>query len=466
MKKYSSLVLAGLLAVSLTGCDDLLDLEPQASISDDAALTTASNVQTALVGAYAALGGGNNYGGSYIYLTEVYAAPANEIFWNGTFIDPGQIYNKDIVVTNAFVTSFWTGSYNTINRANNVLSALDVFTDATERAQIEAEAKFIRGVAYYNLVMLFGKAYNDGNPATNPGVPLILTPTRAADASLSVPRASVADVYTQVLLDLNAAKAGLPESNGFYADTYVASGFLARVHLTMGNYASAATEADRVIASGNYDLEADIADNFGRTSNGSETIYATQVTPTSGANNNAVYFTRLPYGRADIRIEAGHVAQYEVGDARAALFVNSSGGRGRMTTKYDVTDGSDPRNTNVGVMRLAEMHLIRAEANVRTGGSVGDTPLNDINAIRARVGLAALPAVDLAAVLKERKLELAFEGHLFNDLKRNQGTTSSGTNANIAWNADVLVFPIPDRECKVNATLTQNAGYGVGDCAP
>jgi hypothetical protein len=116
-------------------------------------------------------------------------------------------------------------------------------------------------------------------------------------------------------------------------------------------------------------------------------------------------------------------------------------------------------------MRLAEMHLIRAEANVRTGGSVGDTPLNDINAIRARVGLAALPSVDLAAVLKERKLELAFEGHLFNDLKRTQGTTSSATNATIAWNADALVFPIPDRECKVNDTLTQNAGYGVGDCA-
>jgi hypothetical protein len=68
--------------------------------------------------------------------------------------------------------------------------------------------------------------------------------------------------------------------------------------------------------------------------------------------------------------------------------------------------------------------------------------------------------------LNERKLELAFEGHRFNDLKRTQGTTSSSTNATIAWNADVLVFPIPDRECKVNATLTQNAGYGVGDCAP
>lgn len=461
MKRNFTLFLGLALGLTLTGCEDLLNLEPQASISDEIALSTPGNVQTALVGAYGALGGDDAYGGSYIYLTEVYAANREELFWNGTFIDPGQIYDKEILITNDFVRSYWTASYNTINRANNILAVeAGIFPNAATKTRIDAEAKFIRALSYYNLVQVFGKAYNDGDPTQNSGVPLVLTPTRVVDENLQVSRATVKQVYDQVVSDLLDAKRDLPETNGFYANTYVASGFLARVYLSMGNYSSARDEADRVIESGEYALFADIADNYSRTSNGDETIFATQVNATSGANDNAVFFAPQPFGRADIRVEDAHVALYEAGDARAELFV-SSGGRGRMTSKYAVPDdaSADPRQRNVTVMRLAEMHLIRAEANFREGTEIGLAPLDEVNAIRARVGLAALGAVTLDDILKERKLELAFEGHLFNDLKRLQGTTSSGAEAVIQWNDDSLVFPIPDRERKVNANLTQNSGY-------
>jgi hypothetical protein len=109
---------------------------------------------------------------------------------------------------------------------------------------------------------------------------------------------------------------------------------------------------------------------------------------------------------------------------------------------------------DVPVIRLSEMHLTRAEANVRAGTAVGASALTDVNAIRTRAGLAPLNTVSLADVLKERRLELAFEGQFLQDAKRLQ--ISVGT---LAWNSPKLIMPIPQREMDVNKKLVQNEGY-------
>ena len=460
MKKIKLYVLALFVGAAFTGCDGLLDLEPQASISDDIALSTPGNVETALVGGYAALGGANAYGGHYIFLTEIFAVPTTEVFFNGTFLQPREVNAKEILVDNSFMAGYWATSYNIINRANNVLSALDVFgSDAARRAKVEAEARFLRGAAYFNLIQAYGKAYNDGNPSSNPGVPLILTPTRAANETLEVPRATVAEVYAQVLSDLNAAKDNLPAANGFFANTYVASAMLSRVHLAMGNFAAAGAEANRVLTSGRYGLFEDIRDNFVRTQNGSETIFAIQNTATVFNHDMAVYYAPLPYGRADVQIRDAHLATYEAGDVRGPMFINTT--RGRMTSKYASSDPSvDPRRTNITVFRLAEMHLVRAEASVRTGTNVGGVaPLTEINALRARAGLPALSSVTLADVLRERRAELMFEGVQLLDLKRLGGSTVDLGGNNLPWNSNRMVFPVPEREMNVNPNLVQNPGY-------
>lgn len=463
MKSIKNLFLTLFISASLVGCNDLLDLKPQASISDDVALSTPGNVQTALVGGYASLASPNAWAGSYVYLLDIYAANVNELYFNGTFIQPREVNTKAILKTNSFISGYWATSYNIINRANNILAALDVFgSDTATRNKVEAEAKFLRAVAYYHLVVAFGKAYNDGTPSSNPGVPLVLTPTRVVDETLQVPRNTVEQVYTQVIADLNAAKAALPEGNGFYANTYTASAMLARVYLTKGDFANAATEANRVIASNKYSLFANVSDNYLRTSNGSETIYAVQNTATNFNNDMTVFYAPLSYGRADIQVLNPHLTNYESGDKRAALFVTT--GRGRMTTKYGSTDAAvDGRRRNITILRLAEMYLIRAEANFRrTGNNAGTgsvTPLADLNRIRVRAGLAEKASVTLDDILKERRNELMFEGLLFTDLKRLQGTTASLTRASIPWNDNALVFPIPEREMLVNAQLTQNPGY-------
>ena len=464
MKKIKIYVLALFVGVAFTACDDLLDLDPQASISDDIALSTPGNIQTAIVGGYAALSGINAYGGSYIYLTDIYAAPQSEVNFNGTFIQPREVNEKAILTTNSFIANYWSASFNIINRANNVLSALDVVENAATRQRLEAEAKFLRGVTYYNLVIAFGRAYNDGDPTANPGVPLITTPTRVIDETLKVERASVEAIYQQIIRDLTDARDNLPPANGFFANEFTASAMLARVYLTMGNYPLAGAEANRVIGSGRYSLFPDIRDNFNRNNDGAETIFAVQNTATSFSHDMAVFYTPLPYGRADIQIRDAHLATYEAGDLRATLFVDT-GGRGRMVTRYHSDDSSvDPRRTNITVIRLAEMHLIRAEANARLTGSAapgigGVTPDADINPLRLRVDLPALPVATLADVLQERRAELAFEGHKLADLKRLEGTTDSGLRASIPWNDPLLVFPIPNRETLVNENLVSNPGY-------
>ena len=70
------------------------------------------------------------------------------------------------------------------------------------------------------------------------------------------------------------------------------------------------------------------------------------------------------------------------------------------------------------LLRLAEMYLIRAEANLRLGSAVGATPVEDINRIRERSNADVLTSVSLDDIMLERQLELAFEGFLIHDLKR------------------------------------------------
>jgi len=106
------------------------------------------------------------------------------------------------------------------------------------------------------------------------------------------------------------------------------------------------------------------------------------------------------------------------------------------------------------VVRLAEMYLTRAEANLRLGTAVGATPAADVNKIRSRAGLTPLSAVTLTDVLKERKLELMFEGLQVHDQKR-----LKETRGGIAYNSPRLILPIPQREMDTNKKLVQNQGY-------
>ncbi|SDL12680.1 SusD family protein [Catalinimonas alkaloidigena] len=439
-----------LAAALTTGCGDKLNIEPQQSIDEGEALSTSENVQAVLVGAYDALGDGDLYGGQLMKDTDL-LADDGEVFWSGTYIQPREFYVKSIQTNNANVESTYLAAYVAINIANNVLSALDV-VDEAERDRVEGEALFIRGLVYFDLARTYGKAWNDGDPTQNPAVPLVTAPTRTIDESSRVPRNTVAQVYDQAITDLTRAVELLPEENGFFATTYAASAVLARIYLQQQEYGKAAQAANRVIEEGDYALVGNYANAFNNTATStSEDIFAIQVTTQDGVNSLHTFYANPDNGgRGDIDILPAHLALYEEGDERLSLFY--------------VDDPSDPQTLvrtgkwknqygNVPLIRLAEMYLTRAEANLRAGSTVGATPQEDLTVVRERVGLSPTSAT-LEAILLERKLELAFEGHSLHDTKRTEQAVDD-----IPFDADRLVYPIPLREVDA-AGLQQNPGYG------
>ena len=451
---YVSLLVA---LLGVTGCEKRLDISPYQSIADDKALLSEDDVSVTLIGAYDGAQNAAVYGGDIMVLNELIGNTDN-INFTGTFAGLSDSYQLQMVANNDFARTTWISSYNAINRCNNVLSAIDkVTSSAARKNSVEGQALFLRASIYFELVRLYAKFIGDGDFATNLGVPLVLKPTGNVTDADYLPRATVKAVYDQVVADLTKAETLLPTSNGFYATKWSAAAQLSRVQLMLKNYTEAAAAANRVISTSGRVLNPDFTklwftfiNNGGTTP--SEYLFSIKVTAQDGSNSLNTYFGRtissIPgtAGRSDCKIKAAHLALYEAGDVRKNFFVLSGGSN--YTQKHLDRFGDVP------VIRLAEMYLTRAEANFRLGTSVGAAPLQDVNIIRARVGLAPLATLTLDAILKERALELAFEGHNVIEAKRlqkNVGTT--------AWNSPKLIFPIPQREMDVNKNLVQNSGY-------
>lgn len=456
MRKMKKIYITVVSALFLTGCADQLELKPQQSIAEEVALSSDANVKKALAGAYDGLSGynfnvanpfqGNVWGGDLQLFAELQAADG-EIAWVGTFNQPREIFGKNILTTNTFVRNNWSGSYYTINICNNVLSAVNKLLP-TDRDRVEGEALFIRGAVYFELVRFFGKPYSAGNTTTNLGVPLVLTPTRAITEQSNLARATVEQVYQQVITDLTDAESLMPVSNGVFATKVAAAALLSRVYLQMADYARARDAANRAIAYGEHALTASVDEAFNNESNSTEDIFALQVNAQDGNNNMQNYWSIPDFGArdGDVEVLQKHLDLYEPGDERLTMFYLGNGAvrSGKWRDQFTV----------LPVIRLAEMYLTRAEANFRLGTNAGDTPLNDINLIRARAGLADRATVSLGDILMERKLELAHEGHAIHDLKRLRGAADG-----FGYDDNKMVFPIPQREMTTNPALVQNQGY-------
>ncbi len=455
MKKY---IIIGLVGLGLTfgGCGDQLDLTPQQSIDQDLALSSDANVKRVLIGAYSQIRSVTLYGGRIQLYAEMLGAN-REVRWEGTFNQPREMYNKNIFVNNSYVEGTWANAYSAINVANNILVSLDV-VNPEDRDRVEGEALFIRGSMYFELIKLYALPYSAGNTQANLGVPLVLTPTRQVDDASFVSRNTVSEVYQQILADLERAETLLPAANGFLARNYVVSAQLSRVFLQMQRYADARDAADRAISTASANgkiLVPNFMDAFNTDGDSAEDLFSIQVNTQDPANDMFLFYSLPEFGArgGDVSVQPPHLSYYEAGDARLGQFFVSAGEQ--RTAKWR------DQFKNVKVLRLAEMYLTRAEANLREGTAIGAAPLADLNRIRSRVGLPPLATATLEAVLLERKLELAHEGQFLHDVKRTGGVIlDNSSNSSFSFDDSKLVFPIPQREMDSNPNLVQNAGYG------
>jgi hypothetical protein len=464
MKKLIGLLL--LFAV-VTSCDDKLNIEPFQQLDQAKAVSTEKDVLVTLIGAYDGLQSVNAYGGDMHTLSEL-TGNTEDIFFTGTFAGLSDAWKAEMAATNGDASNMWTRAYDVINRANNVLSGIDKITSSTSaKDRVEGEALFLRAAMHFEVVRLYAKTWDDGDNNTNAGVPILLQPTKTSSSADFRPRNTVAQVYQQVIDDLTRAELLLPASNSIYANKNSAAALLARVKLTQGVTGSTPTQlaalaearnaADRVIASNRNPLAPSFASLwFTFLTNGgnspAEYIFSMKVTNQDGVNALNTYFgigvSSIPgtAGRGDCKITAAHRAKYAVGDTRN--YFQQVGSNFYSRKHLD-------RFGNVPLVRTAEMFLTRAEANFRLGTAVGDTPLNDVNRIRNRAGLANLTSLNgIGDILNERYLELAFEGSRLHDIKRTRGSQSG-----LPWNSPKLVFPIPQVEIDTNKELRQNEGY-------
>ncbi|GAB3636820.1 RagB/SusD family nutrient uptake outer membrane protein [Hymenobacter arcticus] len=477
------------MGLSLAGCKDALDIAPLQSIDAATAYNTSQKVAAGVVGAYARLDNPRLYGTDLVLVPELLGGDGY-LNWDGSFQNYRQIRAHTQIATLSNAEGIWTQAYAAITQCNLVLANLDVVTDPGQKSQYEGEVSFIRGAMYFELVRLYAQQYQAGGANAQPGVPINLVPvTTTEQADTKLARSTVQEVYAQVIKDLQNAIAKLPAQNISRASKYSAEAMLARVYLQQGNYAAARTAANDVIANSGATLVGSVAAVFANR-NSAESLFEIQQNDQNNAGTSndglATYFAgyspngdqTVLYGRGDVRVLPAFSNLYGDSDVRGTdslsaittkklIYLSDGNNRsGRLRTLKWRTYGQ-----NIPVIRLAEMYLIRAEGDARAGNFA--TATRDVNLVRARSGASALTTASVNDILRERQLELAFEGFRIHDLRRTNGIVIAAVPARPAT-ADTpatpfvpavlasdqrFILPIPQREINNNSLLTQNAGY-------
>ena len=490
MKKLKYISAGLILALSVSSCKETLEVKPKDQIAAEEALTNILGVSSLLNTTYSSLRGTGYYGQSFKILPDIMA---DNIY-------PIPNLNSNRLITNSLnqpgahmgLWGLYTGG---INNANLVINAIpNVAGSAAEKNKILGEAQALRALYYWDMVKLYGYSPlfipTIGGVQFNFGVPIVLTPTSGA-ASIQYPaRNTVDEVYKQIEADLLSAESLLavsPSGANYYMTKTVAQAILAKVYLYWGKYSQSATYADKVIAAigSKFVTGANYA-NMYYAANNPEAIMEInfQATQTNGNESLQSYYAQYPgdyalrqdqaafvnpavakVGYGDFSPTPELLALYEAGDVRRNTI--TPGFKGGTIVDY-VRKWTPANGVNylqhIPLMRISEMYLIRAEANLRGTTAIGATPQADLDKIRLRAGLASTP-VTIAAILKERRIELAFEGDRWFDLLRlgmdiPKSTALGGSLAPISYANDFRILaPIPVADLAVNPNLRKNEGY-------
>lgn len=464
------------ISMVLIGCEDFLVEEPLLTQSSEITLSSYNGVNNVVAGAYSPLADGTWYGAFYVLNSEMRAGNAT-IPNNNDFTSGRMTLARDMNYSSNATSGLWEYAYYLISSANNAMDNLEGKDVGGVTAQdlnnLKAECLFLRALAHFDMVRLYAPAYSKNPDA--PGIPIILHTDQTATEQPA--RNTVAEVYTQIINDLLEAesiidpdytRSGVSDSKAT-ASLPVIQALLSRAYLYSEQWQSAADYATKVINNSDYSLwtAAEFADVWGNdvAGNGGEVIfevYAAQANEYDEYWEGPSYMTN-PAGYADCAAHQDLVGLYEAGDVRGTMFrTDADGASGsQWTTKYIGKGIATPDLNNVIVLRLSEMYLNRAEAIVNGATVAGVTALSDINTIRAKRDASALASVGADVIFKERRLELAFEGHLWFDYARTERASSISDRPNQSLAADSYkwVLPIPQREIDVNKNLVQNTGY-------
>ncbi|MBB6460305.1 RagB/SusD family nutrient uptake outer membrane protein [Flammeovirga kamogawensis] len=231
----------------ITACD--IHRDPYNSINSDDLLSTEAGLQTATNGNYANLKGKKDESAWFDDWHRITEYPTDNVSLSGTTTDPlFYFYNFRNIPNNYRSSRFWSYSYRTIVGCNQIIEKAQKGV-SPEMDQLIGENYYLRGMLLFYLVNVYGRPYSQG--PSNLGVPLKLS----TDVKDLPPRATVGEVYEQVLLDLKKGEELMTINKGnIYGSKEAAQALLSRVYLYMDDVDNSITYADKVINSGNYGL--------------------------------------------------------------------------------------------------------------------------------------------------------------------------------------------------------------------
>ena len=501
--KYTITIIILSLCLVFSGC--IKDVLPSDALSTATITQTTDGLTSSVNGAYSLFKDHITFNGSndlnLMYLRQYFQLSdfaSDDIVCGQPTTDPFfYSFTLDHTPTQTNTRYFWYVSYKIINDVNTVIEAAKKVSNPDAKTQqLIGECYFLRAFCHFNLVRIFAKPYTQA-----PASPGIILRTSSSDPAQKA-RSTVEEVYKSVIADAAAGAALMNQSRGVqYATKEAAWALLSRVFLYENQNDSTINYSDKVINSGKFSLET------------AATYPALFANPTAaqGTIFCIAFTSKDDYGKASISSmlysdgNSGWGEEYaskslrdamsaHPEDVRWSYIIPLKDGSGNMQkkngidiyyiSKFSFQSGSPSLSSPV-MFRLAEMYLNKAEAEAKKGMTA--SALNDVDMIRKNRGLQnslynqVVPAGSavLDVVLKERRIELAFEGHRSFDVYRNKQNLnrtywgyhlpglketdidlsrnpSGYANMIVNWNDPKIIYYIPIDEIQANPLCTQN----------
>ena len=495
MKLYNFKKLAILTALAplALGCQSILDEDPP-FYTVGTFYQTPEDAQLAINGIYGHLGatfdGALNANG--IYFANYWTVNALASDEGESSFNVGNGYNQisDMVhgPDNEIVLQMWANLYLGINSANLAIDNIPGIEMNEERKkELLGEARFLRGLLYFELVRFFGD------------VPLQLHSTTTFDSGSYLPRSSITEVYAQIFEDFNIAEASLPSvqtgNNNGRPTLWSAKAYLAKAKLQEGNdLTTAKTKLEDVMGSNIFSLWADFGDAFLiPNNNGKEELFGmsflegTDINSTLWEGGHLVFrvlpnlYGSTPNGGGLEQPTLNLYNSFDDNDSRKEVtFMTADSINGELVefggpkiVKYwDRINEPNVNNTanDLQLIRYSDILLMYAEVSNEINGGSTSEALIAINKVRARARTEAGALPDLTAmdynsfkeaILLERRKEFVWEGQRWFDLVRFEKLIEKVNIAKpqVSVSAKHNLFPIPQRERDINTNLSQNPGY-------
>lgn len=479
---------AAFMMLLTVGCSkEFLNPVPQTSLSDLSVFDNKDRILAQVNGMYSAVKGGWYLGGRYQSVADMRGDNFIPLS-NNAYVNFNTWNHLEISATME-VNDIWNQIYASINTINVFMDGLktnweggkldNIITQA-EYDQYTSEALALRAMCYFDLIRLYAKPYIQGN-GDNLGVPLRIKAEKSAEGN-DLARSSVAEVYTQILADLNAAEPlavteyGTDELNTtrIHKNTIIA--LKTRVLLTKGDWAGVVTESAKIVpTSAPFVAPSGVANTLSASWDAIWTANTTKESifsmPNTEINNGGgqsaiTWYFSIESGEAVYLVATSPVyaAMDPTDIRRSSMDVLSPGGS--EPDQYFLTKFTHFTTLSdwCPVIRYAEVLLSRAEAIVRNGGAVTQEAVDLLNAVRTRafatgaytVGSFAAASDFYTAVLQERNFEFLGEGMRSFDLMRlgldipeKDGLTMGHIGA-IPATSSAYIWPIPSGELSLN----------------